>query len=435
MSTWDDDKYVLDNPFIRGLSIENIRGMFTRPLAGNYAPLHILSYAFDYSLWGLNAHGYHLFNVILHGLNACGAYTLIRMITGSGRMALISALLFAVHPVNVENVVWISERKTLLAGLFFFPAFISYLRFREKGAPGAYVTSLFLYTFALLSKAAVVTLPFQLLAYEILFSRERRRWLPIVPFFILSAVASVVAIWAQISGEAVDKNMLGSGILMETVCPTMATVFWKYVGLLLWPSSLSAFYDTRLYHSFLDSPVLLSLAGLSLTAVVVFWKGGDQARFWFLWFCIFLLPVSNIIPLPVFYADRYLYLAEIGFFCFILASVAPALEKAGALFRTSAALQKKILPSFCAVIILAYGYAAFQRMDVWRDGITFWEDTVRKSPGLYKPHLNLGAGYEVEGRFSEAEREYLAAYAIWPSKEVAWNLRVLRGKMGVPAPR
>jgi hypothetical protein len=364
---------------------------------------------------------------------------------------MLSALLFAVHPVNVENVVWISERKTLLATFYFFLSFILYLSFRKNRSCEAYTLAILLYAAALLSKVAVVTLPLQLIVYEMIFCRERRRWMPIVPFFVLSGMASVMAVLAQVGGKAIDKGLLVPGVLINTVYPTMAPVFWKYIGLLLWPVHLSGFYDTTIYHSFLELPVLLSLLGCAFVAVIVFAKGGAQGRFWFLWFLIFLLPVSNIVPLPVFYADRYLYIAELGFFAIIFSLTASIPKKAAIVVRSFVSKReaslvstenpvnlkdstlikwaKGVVWSFFIAAFVFYGLTAYKRVDVWRTEISFWEDTVKKSPGIYKAHQNLGVIYDENGRFNEAEREYLLAYALEPTDEVARNIVILRAKM------
>lgn len=429
MSIWDDDRYVINNPYIRGLTPENLRQLFTQTFGSQYHPLQVLSYALEYSLWGLNARGYHLVNVILHGLNVCFAYILIRRIVGSVPVAAMSALLFAVHPVNVENVVWVSERKTLLAAFFFFAAFISYLRFRRDGSSSAYLLSLLLYALALLSKVAVATLPLQLIVYEIIFCKEPRRWRPAAPFFVLSAIGSALAVWAQMSGKAISGSTLTPGVLLKTVYPTMTTVLGKYIGLLLWPVSLSGFYDTTIYHSFLELPVLLSLTGMVIITAVVLARGGAQERFWFLWFLIFLLPVSNIIPLPVFYADRYLYIAEIGFFALLLSLINATLEKIDAVFKSSISKRRTVLLSIFTAGVFFYGFTAYNRIDVWRNDISFWEDTAKKSPGIYEVQLNLGVSYYNARRLSEAERQFLLAYKIWPNKQLALNLEIVRAEM------
>lgn len=198
----------------------------------------------------------------------------------------------------------------------------------------------------------------------------------------------------------------------------MVPVYWEYARLIFWPSGLSGFYDATLRYSFLDPTVLASLVSWIAVFALVLWKGSGQVRFWFLWFWAWLLPVSNIIPLPVYYADRYMYVPAIGFFMLFGLFIAWLWKRTGPFVPALVA----------AAAIVALGAAAFQRMDVWKNEVVFWEDTVKKSPGQDKAHLNLGYAYEMEGRFDEAEKEYLAALAIYSSPEAQSNLEMVRIK-------
>src|SRR6185295_9344279 len=162
---WDDNVYVLSNPWIRAWSSENLVHIFTKPYYSNFLPLHLLSYMVDYSLWGLNPTGYHLQSIILHALNAVLALLVVRRMLGSPVVAFLAALLFAVHPSHVEAVAWISIRKDLLSTLFALLTLSFYLR--TWGATsirwGSYAASVVCFTLGLLSKVSIVTLPLFLL--------------------------------------------------------------------------------------------------------------------------------------------------------------------------------------------------------------------------------------------------------------------------------
>ncbi|MBI5587008.1 MAG: tetratricopeptide repeat protein [Deltaproteobacteria bacterium] len=423
ISSWDDYEYVINNTFIRGLTAENLKVISGRPFFGNYAPLHLLSYSLDYALWGLNPAGYHLSNIALHAANGALVYAVVKRITGRPVASFAAASLFAVHAINVENVAWVSERKTLLAAFFSFFALLSYLRFRERGSASSYLAALLLFVLALLSKPLTVTFPLVLSAYELFFKKGERRSLAIIPFFALSAAASVIAVYAHVSAGSVEGANLSLSMLFGAVYPTMLPIFWKYVGLIIWPFGLSGYYDTTVYNSFLTPVVAVSLAAWAAVFILVLRKGTRQTRFWFFWFWIWFLPVSNIVPIPVFYADRYMYLPAIAFFV-----MAGRVLEGLYLIRGGFAPARAAFYAVLAAIVIFYSAVSFNRLDVWRDELAFWEDTAKQSPGQFKARLNLGYAYEMKGRYEEAEREYLAAIAIYPAQEAMENLEMVRAK-------
>ena len=424
LSSWDDYEYVINNIYIRGLSAENLRFIFGSPFFGSYAPLHLLSYTLDYSLWGLNPAGYHLTNTLLHAANAALAYAVIKRLTGRPAASLIAASLFAVHAINVENVAWVSERKTLLAAFFSFLALLSYLRFANAGGKGRYALSLLFFILALLSKPLVVTFPLVLLAYELTLKKGGSKPLATLPFFALSAGAAFVAVRAHMGSGSIEESNLALSVLFGAVYPSMLPIFWKYIGLILWPLHLSGYYDTTVYNSFLSHVVAVSLAAWVVVFVLVLWKGTAGMRFWFLWFWIWFLPVANILPIPVYYADRYMYLPAISLF--VLAGV--FFDKLFFALKNQGAPVRGAAYAAAAAAVVFYSAVSFSRLDVWRNDLVFWEDTAKKSPGQFKARLNLGYAYEMAGRFDEAEREYLAAVAIYPAPEAVSNLEMIREK-------
>jgi len=418
LPSWDDGEYVLENTRVHGLTFENLKVIFTEAYFSNYTPLHLLSYALDFSIWGLNPAGYHLTNITFHALNSAMVYLLARRLTKDGFASAVAALVFAVHPLNVENAAWVSERKTLIAAFFAFASMLSYLSFSKDGAKRRYWLSLFLFALSLLSKPLAVVLPLALSLHELLLRKEPKALKRTLPFFALAALFSLMAFRAQSQASSIEGSTLSPDVLFGVVYPTMLPVYWEYARLIFWPSGLSGFYDATLRYSFLDPAVLASLAAWLAVFALVLWKGSAQVRFWFLWFWAWLLPVANIIPLPVYYADRYMYLPAIGFFMLFGLFVAWLCKRAGS----------RVGAPIAVAVIVALGAAAFQRMDVWKNEVVFWEDTVRKSPWQDKAHLNLGYAYEMEGRFDEAEKEYMAALAIYRSQEAMSNLEMVRLK-------
>ncbi len=425
--SWDDDAYVLNNLHIRSFSRTNLKAIFAAPFLSNYAPFHLLSYSADYFFWGLNPAGYHLTNLILHFVNVVLAFAVIKRISKRVDVAFIAALLYAIHPINVENVAWVSERKTLLSVFFTFSALLSYLNFRERGGRTTnYVLSAVFFILAVLSKSSAVTLPLAMIAYELFVIRERG-WKYPLPFFVIS-ILGTLTVFAHLSSNAIETGPDTLTTLFGTVYPTMLPIYWKYVGTIIWPLNLSGFYDAPYYHSFMNPVVLASLLGWAMLSIVILWKGNNLVRFWYLWFWVWFLPVSNIIPIPVFYADRYMYMPAIGAFALFAMLIT---RISGELANWTKGMTVKRAFGYGAIAVVAafYGITAFNRLDVWHDELVFWEDTVKKSPNQFKPRVNLGYAYEMRGSYIEAEREYEAAERIYPGDEgVLENLRMVRIK-------
>lgn len=427
--TWDDGNLVIRNSRIRGLTLTHLAALFGKPVDITYDPLHIMSFSLEYALWGLNPAGYHLTNMVLHGVNACLLYAVVRGITGSGTASLLASMLFAVHPLNVENVAWVSERKTLLSTFFLLLSLRLYLVFTARKFSRLYAGSLVCFILAILSKPTAVILPLVLLAYEAVLGTAGISWRRPAAFFVTAAAGVFVTVWTYHQSGIIGSQAMSGELLLGTVYPTMFSIYGKYLLLLVLPVNLSGYYDTVLYHSFLDPAVLPVIAGTVIAIGLLLWKGNGQVRFWCLWGVLSFLPVSGIIPLEtVFYADRYMYMPAIGLFVLFSLGVVHYRKIArgfsGRIQKTGAVV---IPVAIC--LIAVYAYAAYARTSVWHDEVTFWTDTVSKSPGMYKAHLNLGVAYENRGFYREAESEYLKAVGIYPEWRAVDNLKMVRAKM------
>ena len=200
LASWDDYIYVVNNPDICGFTFEHIRAAFTKFYVGNYAPLHIISYMFDYSLWGLNPAGYIGANVALHAMNGLFFYLLVARLSADNRLAFLSGLIFLLHPIQVESVVWISQRKNLLAMFFFLISLLSYVYYREKECSNKHVyyfVAVLSFICALLTKSVAVVLPLALVLYDICYAPRkcRRQWvIDKIPFFIAAAVIALITL-------------------------------------------------------------------------------------------------------------------------------------------------------------------------------------------------------------------------------------------------
>lgn len=422
LPSWDDSDYVLENPGVADLSPAGLWGTFTRTTAQAYTPLTTLSYAVDHALRGMDPAAFHVGNVVLHGAATLLLLALLRALTGSALVSAIAAGLFLVHPVNVENVAWVAERKTILSALLFFAAVLTYARARERGAARPWIGAAVLGAAAMLAKPTAIVLPLVVAAYEHWLRPDGRlrHALPLVPLAVAAAVPTFVAHVAR----SIPAEALGPATLLGAVYPTTTVILWRYVGLLAWPADLNAFHDATL-HGWLDAPVLAAVVAWAAVLFLVLAHGSREVRFWFAWTWICLLPVSNLVPINTFYADRFLYTPAVGAFVLVGMGIRRGRD---ALLARGWARASAAPVALAVALACAAGVVAARRTEVWRDEVALWEDTVRRSPRLYKPRLNLGFAYDVRGRFDEAERQYLEALRIQPTPEAVQNLELVRMK-------
>ncbi|HEY5973740.1 MAG TPA: tetratricopeptide repeat protein [Geobacteraceae bacterium] len=431
---WDDQLYVTANPTIRGFSIAHLREAFSRFYVGNYAPLQILSYMLDYTLWGVNPAGFILTNLLLHLVNGLLCYALVVRLTGERWQGAIAALLFLVHPVQVETAVWVSQRKTLLAMALFLAALHGYLSYRQPGRPrhwGAYGWSIVTFGGALLAKSVAVVLPPLLLLYDlvVLPRHERRGWLwDKLPFLLAAAVVGGVALFSQ-APEQEGGRVTGyyGGSLFGTVC-TMLPVLVRYLGLLLWPARLAAFYDPPVKNG-VDGEVVM--AGLCLLALAggILYLGRRRPRllFWSGLIVLGLLPVSQLVPLVTLMNDRYLYLpmaGVAGLVVELLTWLADGLPVA----------RRRLVQAVGGAALIALALVAFVRVGVWRDSLTLWQDAYAKTATSETVCFSLGAVYQRAGDLAAARRCYERALSLGAhSRDALQNLVILHFENGTPA--
>jgi len=413
---FDDLLYIFRNPYTDGINWSNIKGAFTTPFIGNYAPLHILSYALEYVFWPDNPQGYHLTNVLLHLLNSVLLFFFVHFLTGQKTVGLITALIFLLHPVQVESVAWLSERKNLLSTTFFLLSVLFYLRFsppfhamQEKGSEEthrvAYMLSLLFFLMALLTKCSVVIMPLLLVIYHRYFRTGRFSLQPgfaLAPFFILAFLSVLVTLKTQ------SASILG---LFENSLPAhlymMLFVAGKYLRLLFLPVNLSFQYDVPLlsggWNPSMAAPILLLILFACLSGIIL--KKDSPSTFWVLWFLICLLPVSQIVPIVTYMNDRYLYLPLIG----MAALAATGVDK---LYGTS---RRKTTVLLVMLIVLCFlGVLTVQRIQVWVSPKNLWEDAQRKAPGNHLPHVKAGAYDFLAGHYDRALEAFRTSKEIRP---------------------
>lgn len=197
----DDTQYVVENSVIKELNVENLKTIFSEQFVGNYQPITMLSYMVEYKLWGLNPFGYHLMNLLFHLLGTLFVFLIIKKLSGNDLIAFITSLLFGIHPLHVESVAWIAERKDVLYGFYFLWALYLYILHtkQEKQFSKYFLFSLILFVLALLSKAQAVVLPVGFFAVDFLMKRKftKKIILEKIPFFVLAVAFGLLAIKVQ----------------------------------------------------------------------------------------------------------------------------------------------------------------------------------------------------------------------------------------------
>ena len=391
-TNWDDPMLVTENEAIRSLAPSNIVAIFT-PDDRSYQPLRALSYAIDYAIWDYKPFGYHLINLLLHLGASVVLFFLIRALLdhlrssqpGNREAALLVALLFAVHPVNVESVAWVSSRKYGLLALFSFLSILAYLRQRRAFSVVAQVL-------AILSSPFAVVIP-ALLGLIHLCRRERGSWKPLLPHFLALGLL-IIPMFAGLA--TASRHSTEAGIRIGAAFEhapaevplrffTMSRVGFDYGRNLVLPLWLNNNYLNRLAPSPFTPKILL--AWIAMGALIYWcirrWKRGRRLpAFWALWALICWLPVSNIIPISTSMADRYLYLAAIGPFL----GLALALERWSARPET----RKRLIGALGAVLVL-FTLVSATRSTVWHDSESLWRDSVSKQPDNPVACYNLGA--------------------------------------------
>jgi protein O-mannosyl-transferase len=425
---WDDPGYVLNNPWIRDWSAENLRFIFTQPYFANFLPLHLVSYSVDYSLWKLNPFGYHLQSVLLHAVNSGLALLVVRRMFGSMPVAFLAALFFAVHPSHVEAVAWISIRKDLLATAFMLLSVLFYLRVPSSGTFRwkPYLASLLFFVLALLSKVTVVVLP----AFLLLLDRWKpekgvsRPWLRNLASKIPYAAAGVWLV--QLNSMAQTKAQASYAQEAWGYAVVKGHAAWSYLGLLAGVLRGSPNYDLPGVGR---DPItgMVMVGGLLLLPIGAWLAYRARDRVLALgvaWIFIFLIPPLAF-PLVTYMADRYLYAPSLGF-CWIVAAGISAL--AG---RLSAEPRRRtaLTAGLALLLTLLFTWRTRQALPVYRDSESLWTYAMTRSTD-FRVYTNLAEVRLEQGRLDEAERLLKIASSRVEDVTTYQNLGVLYFEQG-----
>jgi tetratricopeptide (TPR) repeat protein len=445
---FDDTYSIVDNPYIKRVSLENIKYL----LSAN-RPIVNLTLMLNYQLSGLNVVGWHIFNIAVHIANAFFVYLLIiktmsmpffekKYDQSAKRLALFGALLFGVHPVQTESVTYIITRTELVATFFYLATMLLFIKGAGANRFAYFIGAFFTSLCAMGSKEWAVTLPAVLLLYDVLFLSGGRiapalsRWkayaLIALPWGLAAYTLVLISTGGSPSvGFGVSR---ASGITPGTYLLTSLNVLWTYVRLLFLPINQNLDYDYPIARTLFEFPTLLSLVGHIVVASTAFRlckkKEWALIPFGVAWFYITLSPVQSFVPIIDVIFEHRLYLPSIGIFIAFIAGceglfdrlrgkqAAPAKGAKPPIYRARS-------PGFGLLLVIPIVFlltaAACQRNTLWQDDFTLWADALKKSPDKARPHCNLGKAYTDKGMVDEAIAECQKALKINPDYAMAHN--------------
>jgi len=385
---WDDDEYVANNELLT--APDGLRRIwFSLDSPSQYFPLVYTSFRIEHALWGLNPVGYHWVNLLLHIVNALLVWRVLMALKVPG--AWLAGAIFALHPVQVESVAWITERKNVLMGFFFLLTLLAWIAFvdeRTKRPWRFYVLALILYVLSLSAKTTACTLPAALLL--ILWLQKKpinaERILQIAPFFLLGLGMGLVAVWWERYHQGTSLALVPLGPIERILVASHAV--WFYLGKLIWPSSLTFIYPRWTIVATRPLEYAWLLAGAGLCAVIYFGRRrlGRGVEVAAVFFVTTLSPVLGFIMLftfcYTFVADHYQYLASIGPIALASAGVASL----AATFKGS----RKLILGTALCVIGALAVLTWRQSAMYGDIETLWRTTLLRNPGCWMAYNNLG---------------------------------------------
>ena len=432
----DDPQYLTENPVVKNISTENLKAIFSEQFVGNYQPITMLSYMVEYKLFGLHPFGYHLMNLLFHLLGTLFVFLIIKKLSGNDLVAFITSLLFGIHPLHVESVAWIAERKDVLYGFYFLWALYLYVCLTPTLSKGEGVGSespplrvgfrwglcLLLFVLSLLSKAQAVVLPVVFFAIDFLMNRKftKKTILEKIPFFVLAIAFGLLAI--KVQGKAGAMQTYQYFPFYERIlfsCYALMT----YLHKLILPINLSCFYpypetDDKIntVWVYLSPVVLLALA-------FIIWKYFRESKvvlFGTAFFLITIVLVLQLLPIgDALTADRYTYIPSIGLF-FIAAHYFTQLQKSYRLLKLCA-----------AAYLLFFCFMTFQRTKLWHDSVKLYTDAINNGYKAAIIYNNRGAVLSDSLKNEEALKDFISLVALKPRYPNGWrNKGLIEERLG-----
>jgi tetratricopeptide (TPR) repeat protein len=420
---YDDDRYVTDNAQVRaGITPESVAWAFTTTHVGNWHPLTWLSHMLDVELYGLNPAGHHLTNVLLHIVNTLLLLGLLVHMTGRLWPSAFVAALFALHPLHVEAVVWVSERKELLSTLFGLLAMWAYVGYARRGDIGRYLLAATLLALGLMARPMLVTLPFVFLLLDY-WPLKRTRFGPSdelicpkrsishlliekVPLLVLSALSSIATLIAQEPG---------TGIAIRLGAANAVVSYVRYLGKMIWPAKLSVLYphpDLPGGAPWTEWQVAGAVLLLLVITVLVIWTRRQRyALVGWLWYLGTLVPVIGLVQVGrQAMADRYTYLPLIGLFIIVGYGGGDLISR----WSSRPIWVRRIARVSVFAVLVACVASSWSQTRHWRDSVALFEHALEVNPRNPTMHYNLGNSLKARGERAEAADHYRQALEINP---------------------
>jgi tetratricopeptide (TPR) repeat protein len=431
---YDDQLYVVQNPSVtNGLTLDGIQWAFTHVHVSNWHPLTTISHMLDCQVYGLQPWGHHLTNILLHAAAAVLLFLALRELTSNLWPSVFVAAVFAVHPLRVESVAWVSERKDVLSGVFFMLTLWAYARYARGKGSFWYIALVVLFALGLMCKPTLVTLPFVLLLLDYwplgrtqrslsrasgnMASQERQRrdtWPRLVveklPLFALSTACCVATLLAQ--KQSLDLSLKPP--LEERVGNALIS-YAVYVGQMIWPARLAVLYPYSEGNLKVPQVVLALLLLLIISIAFLLWRRKYPFLLtgW-LWYLGMLVPMIGIIQVGLqVRADRYTYLPQIGLYILVAWG---AMELSHQWRRS-----REVLAVAALLILTALTTRSYLQTSYWRDTETLWKHTIATTSNNYIAHSNLAQALLQSGRFAEAIAESEKALKVKPDFPAAYN--------------
>jgi len=412
---WDDDTHLIDNPVLAEHGLARAWASTELP---NYWPITWTSYWVEYQLWGLDPLGYHVVNVAIHAAAALLVWAILLQLRVP--YPWLAALVFAVHPVNVESVAWITQRKNVLSFFFFSLSLLFYLRFERRRSEASYLVALAGYLAAMLSKGAAAPLPAVLLlcAWWQRGTITRRDVWNVVPFAVIAGCLSLLEILFQYE-VAIASDVIREGGFFSRLAGAGWAV-WFYLSKALLPVHLSFVYPRWQIDPFDPLAWLPSLGVVAMLGVAWWWRRswGRPVLFALVYYLLMLSPVLGFFDIYFmrfsYVADHYQYLALVGI-------VALVVGAAGSALQDRARLPGWVPSGVAAATVAALIAASALQSASYRDADRLWRDTIAENPDAYLAHYNLAHHLHAEGRLDEAAQHYREALRIEPDDALALN--------------
>lgn len=397
----DDTAIVLNNENVKGKTTlyEIFLNKNVMPFSGEiYRPIRDISYRLEWLIGGKSPAIYHATNILLHVITTLAVFWFLRLLIKDAAVSFLAASLFAVHPIHTESVSWIKGRDDLFFTFFYILSFMMFLKYEDASDRKKLylLSSASLFILSLFSKEMAVTLPISLALYQAIF--KRFKFYTLLPFFIIAAM--YMGFRTYVLGQVAQQEYWGGGIF-----PTMLTMVKgvvQYVRLSFFPIIQCADYYSFPISAGADLAVIFSLSVLSALVISLLVQRSKVVLFGGLFFFLALLPVSNIIPIKILIAERFLYLPSLGF-CVVLAVVVDKISPSPYITRILG-----------GIIVSMLMLLTIQRNHVWLDEFSLWSDTLIKVPDNPRAHYAMGSVYDSKGLLDKAIMEYKEALRYSP---------------------